>query len=439
MSNEPVPVPKTEPAPAPAATPASNSSSPTIAKDNEDANTAKKVLGWIGLGAAAIGLAAVVVVAALPAAAAAGTVGAIVGGIALGAAVVGVIANVGSGVINYLQENYKEAAWDFAGAVLGAVGGFFLKGVDLGYKLFVGISGLFHSAISAANGGNEKTGADKVTPPSDVKPNPTPDNDRKKDALDGKPKVIEMEPLYITVPKPKVIEMEPVYITGKKPPETETPAPKGNYEVERDGARESGDRLGYTPDKYANEINNIKDAEKPMPNSNYVDTSNGDRYITDDQGRIKHMEGVYESDKGKRDTKAQREAGGEDRLSKDHGGHFKPHIAGGYGGEFNLTAMDGNLNQGEYKRMEDRLNAARAAGNDVYFQATANYDGNSKRPSYYDVNYIAKDKNGNKVFSGSRRFYNESIERREIKYKDAATKLEEYDNSTYFDDYNSAT
>ena len=199
--------------------------------------------------------------------------------------------------------------------------------------------------------------------------------------------------------------------------------PTRGYEVERDGARESGERLGYQPDRFADEINDIKDHPKPKPSTNYVDSTNGDRYVTDDQGRVQHMEGVYEGDKGVRDPKAQREAGGDDRESTDHGGHFKPHVAGGYGGDFNLSAMDGNLNQGEYRQMEARLNAEREKGNDVYFQATANYDGDSERPSSYDVSYRIQGQDG-ELFSGNQRFYNEGKADREGRYTNGATENE---------------
>jgi len=210
MSNEPVPAPKTEPAPASAVdttSNSSNSSGPVIAKDNKIANGAKIALGVVGVAAAVVGVAAFagIIAAASPLVIGLGVAGVLAGGISAG--------------INYLQDNKKEMWLDLAGAALGVVGVLGALKVLKIPRLIDGIMAIggLGLAFYGLFGGNEKTGADKVTPPSDAPPNPTPDNGRKQDALGGKPKVIEMEPLYITVKKPKVIEMEPVYITVPKP------------------------------------------------------------------------------------------------------------------------------------------------------------------------------------------------------------------------------
>lgn len=117
-----------------------------------------------------------------------------------------------------------------------------------------------------------------------------------------------------------------------------------------------------------------------LPDTEY--TINGSLYRTDGYGRIKscipHLE--YTTD-GKRDMQEQREAGGEDRLENDDGGHLVASMFKGEVGEGNLVPMRSTINRGDYKRMENDLKNALKAGKEIADgKIDLSYDGDSRRP-----------------------------------------------------------
>jgi len=208
----------------------------------------------------------------------------------------------------------------------------------------------------------------------------------------------------------------------------------------------------YASDEYKAE--NVKSVEKgmaPEPNSEYYD--NGIRYKTDDQGRTVLTEGYITNETAERNPKAQIEAGGDDRLDRDDGGHGVASSHGGSGEAVNLTPMDRYVNRGgeasfkdspenltdeqkkdmnendspdnpyyninTYRDMERFLDSELKDGKTVYFQEDIKYEGDSKRPERYDVNIITEDQDGNTA-SHDFTFYNESKEAHNERIDEAA-------------------
>lgn len=88
-----------------------------------------------------------------------------------------------------------------------------------------------------------------------------------------------------------------------------------------------------------------------------------------------------------RNKTAQRQAGGVDRELTDEGGHLIAHRFNGPTGAFNHFAQDRNFNRSAYAQLENQLNKAKRAGNKVFVDIKAQYQGTSRRPSEISVTY----------------------------------------------------
>ena len=130
-----------------------------------------------------------------------------------------------------------------------------------------------------------------------------------------------------------------------------------------------------------------KDGKKVLkPNVTYT-TLERYTYKTDDLGRIISVEGTLELGEGKRNAYAQRTVGRDDREIDDDGGHLIASIFKGSGGFDNLVPMNGNLNKGEWKKLENdwakALNAT--PPKDVKVKITPMYEGDSLRPTKFRI------------------------------------------------------
>ena len=115
-------------------------------------------------------------------------------------------------------------------------------------------------------------------------------------------------------------------------------------------------------------------------------TKNGYDYHVDDKGRVTKAEGDLTLNKEQgRNTKAQLEAGGVDRLADDQGGHFIGRRFNGPTDEINHFAQNGNFNQGAYKSMENSWERAINNGQSVRVEVNATYVGDSLRPNALTV------------------------------------------------------
>ena len=126
---------------------------------------------------------------------------------------------------------------------------------------------------------------------------------------------------------------------------------------------------------------------------NIVYESKGYYYQTDELGRIKAAQGDLRLEDGKRNKRDQSKAGYDDRLPGDHGGHLIARIFGGSGELDNLVAMDAIVNNSNYKIVENKWKKALQEGKEVKVTIDLVYDGASKRPKEFNVNYsIGKEK-----------------------------------------------
>ena len=136
-----------------------------------------------------------------------------------------------------------------------------------------------------------------------------------------------------------------------------------------------------------------KDLNKDLkPNAVY--RVNGYLYETDDIGRIVKVSGKLKLEKADRNKYQQSKAGEEngikDGLADDEGGHLIASLFKGAGEQINYAAMDGNFNKGHWKKMENRWAKALKSKppKEVEVNISPIYEGNSKRPSKFEVEYF---------------------------------------------------
>ncbi len=123
------------------------------------------------------------------------------------------------------------------------------------------------------------------------------------------------------------------------------------------------------------------------PNSTYE--INGYKYTTDEQGRIKTVEGELRTDSAPRSEHAQRNVGVDDgRLSNDQGGHLIGAQFGGYGSYENLTPMASQINaypNGKWGQMEQGWAEHLKAGDTVHVKIELNYPDDTIRAGSFRV------------------------------------------------------
>ncbi|WP_083229827.1 DNA/RNA non-specific endonuclease [Pseudoalteromonas sp. BMB] len=117
-------------------------------------------------------------------------------------------------------------------------------------------------------------------------------------------------------------------------------------------------------------------------------------YNTDEFGRVKSVSGKLDLDTVDRNKYQQSKAGAtggiKDGLVDDEGGHLIATIFKGPGEQINYAAMNGNLNKGAWKRMENKWAEAlkETPPKEIDVNINAIYEENSKRPVAFDVTYI---------------------------------------------------
>lgn len=197
----------------------------------------------------------------------------------------------------------------------------------------------------------------------------------------------------------------------------------------------------YKPDS-------VGSVDKGMnPEANKECFQDGFKFRTDSQKRTVSEEGWLKTENAERNFYAQKKVGG----AGYHAGHGVKTSSGGTGERINLTKMWGDLNtykkgqrgtklgdlseevkdkmnKGErtghyeienYKDMERLIDQEMAKGNDIYFQKTNHYNGNSEIPSSYDVNVSVYDKDGKYLKSHSYSFDNVNKAERERRRNEA--------------------
>ena len=138
--------------------------------------------------------------------------------------------------------------------------------------------------------------------------------------------------------------------------------------------------------KYGDHFTRVKRRKVLKPNIEYT-TPVGYTYKTDHKGRITNVSGKLNLGAAKRNKYAQRIAGREDRLKTDEGGHLIASIFEGSGKLDNLVPMDGNLNKGEWKKLENMWAKHLEKGRTVEVKIQPVYKGNSQRPASFEIEY----------------------------------------------------
>lgn len=139
-------------------------------------------------------------------------------------------------------------------------------------------------------------------------------------------------------------------------------------------------------------------AQKLMPNTDYL--VNGYKYSTDELGRVTRVKGELSRKQADRNSYQQAVAGRADRADTDQGGHLVASIFNGPGDRINLVAMDGNLNQGAWKKMENEFADALKDGKSVEVDIAAIY-GTSSRPDDFVVNAVIDGKPKSYMFTNA--------------------------------------
>ena len=119
------------------------------------------------------------------------------------------------------------------------------------------------------------------------------------------------------------------------------------------------------------------------------------------------------SQKGIRDTNAQRMVGGSDRRSDDDGGHYIANMFNGDSGSKNLDPQNRNLNRGDWKAMENNQNAMLNNGDKVFTNNHSMKMDGSDRPVSYDAYTIVEHPDGSRE-AFPYHFKNESNKPKEI-------------------------
>ncbi|WP_249939006.1 DNA/RNA non-specific endonuclease, partial [Tenebrionicola larvae] len=128
-----------------------------------------------------------------------------------------------------------------------------------------------------------------------------------------------------------------------------------------------------------------KELNNPKPNSVYpVD---GDKiYKTDNLARPSQVEATLSPNVKDRNGYQQCKAG-KCGFEGDEGGHLIASIFNGPGEKLNLVPMDGNLNKGAWKQMENTWAKALGEGKAVKVNIQPSYIGDSVRPDKFKVVY----------------------------------------------------
>nr|WP_306110016.1 DNA/RNA non-specific endonuclease [Pseudomonas sp. PICF6] len=128
-----------------------------------------------------------------------------------------------------------------------------------------------------------------------------------------------------------------------------------------------------------------KELNKPEPNTIYRVDGNK-IYQTDSLGRVEKVESELLLVKNDRNTYQQCVAG-KCGVAGDEGGHLIASIFNGPGEKLNLLPMNGNLNKGEWKVMENTWASALKEGKSVSVKIEPVYTDAGLRPDRFNVRY----------------------------------------------------
>lgn len=124
-----------------------------------------------------------------------------------------------------------------------------------------------------------------------------------------------------------------------------------------------------------------------LPNNKYVESEYS--YRTDPKGRVKSAEGQLQLNKEPRKqiSDSMETIGKGDQKEGDQKGHLIGDRFGGGNGLENIVAMDGRVNQSDYKRIENTCAKALESGHEVYLKVVPKYKTSSNRPTSFRIIY----------------------------------------------------
>ena len=135
------------------------------------------------------------------------------------------------------------------------------------------------------------------------------------------------------------------------------------------------------------------------PNSEFV--INGYKFKTDEFGRTVSAEGTLRirDDDHKRNMDSKEAVFKGEKEPGFERGHLIGHQFGGSGGIENLSIMAGEVNRGDFLKLENKLAAAVKDSADVKMKVEPIYEGNSNKPTEYRATYSINGEKDVVVFS----------------------------------------
>ncbi|TKI50724.1 hypothetical protein FC748_03125 [Lysinibacillus tabacifolii] len=175
-----------------------------------------------------------------------------------------------------------------------------------------------------------------------------------------------------------------------KPSNSSKPPAKDSKPAETNNGTGKGGTPSPKTVKYGEHFTKNGRKKVLKPNVEYK-TPEGYTYRTDSNGRITDCEGTLVLGTAKRNAYAQRTVGGKDRKPDDDGGHLIGAQFKGSKDIDNLVPQNSQINRsgGEWFNMETEwANALKETPpKNVYVKIEPVYQGNSQRPSHFDVVY----------------------------------------------------
>ena len=133
------------------------------------------------------------------------------------------------------------------------------------------------------------------------------------------------------------------------------------------------------------------------PNSEFV--INGYNYKTDEFGRTVSAEGTLRIHDHKRNMDSNEAVFKGEKEPGFERGHLIGHQFGGSGGIENLSIMAGEVNRGDFLKLENKLAAAVKDSADVKMKVEPIYEGDSNKPTEYRATYSINGEKDVVVFS----------------------------------------
>lgn len=177
-----------------------------------------------------------------------------------------------------------------------------------------------------------------------------------------------------------------------------------------------------------------------LNNKNLFDENKPGEYQYSEGQYGKTAQGQLVLQKGERNLYAQRQAGGNDRLVNDDGGHLIGTRFNGSGKLENIDAQNSNLNRGSYKAYENQLAEQVENGDKVFLHVDTFKSNDSERPDAYMGYAVSESQDGSRswdAFSYTNASSNEMQEWNDLMTETDYESDDDNNAMDYPDDYDS--